>query len=93
MTSCLNLRKSIPIIMALICSQRHYRGRSLKLVVRSLGWLIPPHSRKGGDLLGWVSSKCGDGPKRVYHSFMVKPTYYMWMTQGPLGHFTCCIKG
>ncbi|TXG70578.1 hypothetical protein EZV62_005513 [Acer yangbiense] len=47
--------------------------RSLKLVVRSPGWRIPPHSRKGGDLLGWVSSKCGDGPKRVYHSF--------WFTQ------------
>ncbi|KAI9192665.1 hypothetical protein LWI28_026300 [Acer negundo] len=38
----------------LLWMKRHYRRRSLKLVVRLLGWRIPPHSRKLGDLLGWV---------------------------------------
>ena len=30
---------------------------SLKFVIQSLGWRVPPHNRKGGDLLGF--SSCG----------------------------------
>ena len=73
MTTCLNLRRYIPITMTQICWRCPYQGRSLKFVVQSSGWRAPPHNRKEGDLLGF--SSCGRPKLRAQNLRHLRPLY------------------